>query len=180
MSPAIDAAVVALRFPWWTSAFLLLTTILYARGFARVHRQMPARFTLRRFGYYLSGIVALAIALVSPLEALDDKLLITHMLQHLLLMMIAPPLLLLSYPLHPPQRPNEMRTAHFPQLQTSSLFVHGSRDGFGSIDEMTLALKLIPALSELLPIAAAGHELMTKRNRDELPSRIVDAFRSFL
>ena len=33
-------------------------------------------------------------------------------------------LLLLSYPLHPPQRPGELRTSHFPQLQTSTLFVH--------------------------------------------------------
>jgi putative membrane protein len=98
MSSAINAAVMAWRFLSWASAFLLLTTILYARGFARVHRQMPARFTLWRLGYYLSGMVALAIALVSPLEALDDKLLITHMLQHLLLLMVAPPLLLLGAP----------------------------------------------------------------------------------
>src|SRR5271156_1769648 len=44
-------------------------------------------------------------------------------------------LLLLSYPLHPPQRPGELRTGHFAQLQTSALFVHGTRDGFGTIDE---------------------------------------------
>src|SRR5271154_213323 len=61
-------------------------------------------------------------------------------------------LLLLSYPLHPPQRPEELRTAHFPRLQTPTLFVHGVRDGFGSIDEMIAALKHIPARTELLPI----------------------------
>ena len=54
-------------------------------------------------------------------------------------------LLLLSYPLHPPQRPAELRTAHFPNLQTPALFVSGARDGFASIQEMTEALKLIPA-----------------------------------
>ena len=48
-------------------------------------------------------------------------------------------LLLLSYPLHPPQRPGELRTAHFPRLQVPALFVHGTRDGFGSINEMTAA-----------------------------------------
>jgi predicted alpha/beta-hydrolase family hydrolase len=88
-------------------------------------------------------------------------------------------LLLLSYPLHPPQRPGELRTAHFPQLQVPALFAHGTRDGFGSINEMETALKLIPARSELLPINAAGHELMTKKNRNEAPQMIVDAFRSF-
>src|SRR5271154_2261926 len=48
-------------------------------------------------------------------------------------------LLLLSYPLHPPQRPAELRTAHFPNLQTPALFVIGSRDGFATIPEMTEA-----------------------------------------
>jgi len=54
-------------------------------------------------------------------------------------------LLLLSYPLHPPRKPAELRTAHFPQLKTPSLFVHGGRDPFGSHDEMKSALALIPA-----------------------------------
>lgn len=85
-------------------------------------------------------------------------------------------LLLLSYPLHPPQRPAEMRTAHFPSLQTSALFVHGVRDGFGSIEEMTAVLKLIPAHTSLLAVEGAGHELMTKKNRSELPKAICDAF----
>src|SRR6202161_3580295 len=52
---------------------------------------------------------------------------------------VADRLLLLSYPLHPPQRPSELRTAHFPRLQVPALFVHGTRDGFGSIDEMEAA-----------------------------------------
>ncbi len=88
-------------------------------------------------------------------------------------------LLLLSYPLHPPQRPTELRTQHFPKLQIPAMFVHGTRDGFGSIDEMVSALKLIPAETELLPIASAGHELMTRRNRDEMPKSVAEAFRSF-
>ena len=88
-------------------------------------------------------------------------------------------LLLLSYPLHPPQRPEELRTAHFPRLQTPALFVHGTRDGFGSIDELGSALKLIPARTELLPITGAGHELLSKKNREELPAIVVKTFRSF-
>jgi hypothetical protein len=92
---------------------------------------------------------------------------------------IADALLLLSYPLHPPQRPTELRTGHFPDLNTPALFVHGMRDGFGSIEELTAAMQLIPARTELLPIPGAGHELMTKKNRDELPKIVVKAFQSF-
>jgi hypothetical protein len=85
-------------------------------------------------------------------------------------------LLLLSYPLHPPKRPDQPRTAHFPSLQTPALFVSGTRDGFGTIEELTAALKLIPARTQLLPIEGAGHELMTKRNAAELPGIITSAF----
>jgi uncharacterized protein len=89
-------------------------------------------------------------------------------------------LLLLSYPLHPPQRPEELRTQHFPHLQTPAMFVQGTCDGFGSIDEMAGALNLIPTCTKLLPIGCAGHELMTKRSRAELPRQIVEAFQAFV
>jgi predicted alpha/beta-hydrolase family hydrolase len=85
-------------------------------------------------------------------------------------------LLLLSYPLHPPKRPTELRTAHFSMLRTPSVFVQGSRDGFASLDEIETALKLIPARTKLLLIQGAGHELMTKANRVDLPKLVVQAF----
>jgi uncharacterized protein len=88
-------------------------------------------------------------------------------------------LLLLSYPLHPPRKPAELRTAHFPQLKTPSLFVHGGRDPFGSHDEMKTALALIPAQTMLLEIEGAGHELLGKKTEENLPSRIVQAFQDF-
>ena len=88
-------------------------------------------------------------------------------------------LLLLSYPLHPPKRPDQMRTTHFPALQTPALFVSGERDGFGSKAEMEAALELIPAQTELMEVPAAGHELITPRNRAELPERIVERFLEF-
>ncbi|WP_348262054.1 alpha/beta fold hydrolase [Telmatobacter sp. DSM 110680] len=88
-------------------------------------------------------------------------------------------LLMLSYPLHPPKRPDQMRTAHFPSLLTPALFVSGERDGFGSKMEMEAALKLIPAKTELLMVAGAGHELMTPRNRADLPTLVVEAFLKF-
>ena len=88
-------------------------------------------------------------------------------------------LLLLSYPLHPPKRPDQMRTTHFPALRTPALFVSGERDGFGSKAEMKTALKLIAAKTELLMVPGAGHELITPRNRAELPGQVVEAFLGF-
>lgn len=72
---------------------------------------------------------------------------------------VASALLLLSYPLHPPAKADQLRTAHFPDLRTPCLFVHGTRDPFGSPDEMRHALNLIPAPNELVLIEKAGHEL---------------------
>jgi len=88
-------------------------------------------------------------------------------------------LLLLSYPLHPPKRPTELRTAHFPKLSTPALFVSGTRDGFGTIEEMTAAVKLMPARTQLVAIEGAGHELMSKRNAAELPAIVRNAFSAF-
>ena len=68
---------------------------------------------------------------------------------------------------------------HFPRLQTPALFVHGSRDGFGSIPELEEARKLIPAYTELLAIPGAGHELLTKQNRANLPQLCAERFLSF-
>ena len=90
---------------------------------------------------------------------------------------LADALLLLSYPLHPPQRPAEMRTVHFPKLSTPAFFVSGSRDGFGTVEEMKTALKFIPAGTELLTIMGAGHELMTKKNSGELRRVVAELFR---
>ena len=59
-------------------------------------------------------------------------------------------LLLFSYPLHPPRKPEQRRVQHLPGLQVPALFVHGTRDPFGSVDEMESALKMIPAKTELL------------------------------
>jgi hypothetical protein len=53
-------------------------------------------------------------------------------------------LLLVSYPLHPPGRPERLRTAHFPSLDVPCLFVSGTRDTFGSPAELEAATAAIP------------------------------------
>ena len=83
-------------------------------------------------------------------------------------------LLLLSYPLHPPRKPEQLRVQHLPNLRTPSLFVHGTRDPFGSVEEMTKALQLIPAKTELMKVEGAGHDLgfKGKTEQKELPGKI--------
>ena len=93
---------------------------------------------------------------------------------------LVPAILLLAYPLHPPKKPAGPRTAHFASLQTSAMFVSGTRDGFGTIDEMRTALKLITARTELLVIEGAGHELMTAKNRGEVGKQIRESFLKFV
>jgi uncharacterized protein len=53
-------------------------------------------------------------------------------------------LVLLSYPLHPPGKPDQLRTEHFGDLDVPCLFVSGDRDPFGSPDELDAAVKAIP------------------------------------
>lgn len=72
---------------------------------------------------------------------------------------LADGLLLLSYPLHPPKQPAKLRTAHFASLRTRAVFVHGSRDPFGTPDEMREAIGLIPAATSLHIMTGAGHDL---------------------
>jgi uncharacterized protein len=73
---------------------------------------------------------------------------------------------LLSYPLHPPGKPEALRTAHFPKLRTQAALVHGSKDPFGSIEEMEAALTKIAAPHKLIVIEGAGHDL--RRGRFDL------------
>ncbi len=86
-------------------------------------------------------------------------------------------LLLLSYPLHPPRKPEQLRTAHFPKLTAPTLFVHGSRDPFGTLDELKSAIALIPIPVQLLEIEGAGHDL--GRDREAAAARIAAAFLDF-
>jgi predicted alpha/beta-hydrolase family hydrolase len=83
-------------------------------------------------------------------------------------------LLLLSYPLHPPRKPEQLRIQHLPNLRTPSLFVHGTRDPFGNVEEMTNALQLIPAKTELMKVEGAGHDLGFKGKNEPkgLPGQI--------
>jgi predicted alpha/beta-hydrolase family hydrolase len=91
-------------------------------------------------------------------------------------------LLLLSYPLHPPRKPEQLRVQHLPNLRTPSLFIHGTRDPFGSIEAMRKAVVLICAKTELMAVEGAGHDLGFKGRSQapELPGMILSAFAQFV
>jgi predicted alpha/beta-hydrolase family hydrolase len=92
--------------------------------------------------------------------------------------------LLLSYPLHPPQKPAQLRTVHFSKITKPAFFVHGTRDPFGSIAEMKAALELIPGRHTIMEVDGAGHELLSKtrsgRSPTDLLSRIAEGFQAFV
>jgi predicted alpha/beta-hydrolase family hydrolase len=84
---------------------------------------------------------------------------------------ISDALLLLSYPLHPPQKPEQLRTGHFESLYTRALFVHGTDDPFGTAEELRAALKLLPSTAELVTIERAGHDL--KRGKFDISGAVL-------
>lgn len=94
---------------------------------------------------------------------------------------LADALLLLSYPLHPPRRPAELRTAHLPKLATPALFAHGSRDPFATRDEIEAARRLIPAATALVGLDGAGHDLFRTPGRAgaDVTAEIAAAFLAF-
>ena len=86
-------------------------------------------------------------------------------------------LLLQSYPLHPPGRPDALRTEHLPRLQIPTLFIHGRTDPFATPAELESARALIPTMTRVLTIDG-GHDLGWGKQRSghDLPARIAEAF----
>jgi putative membrane protein len=78
-----------------------LTALVYARGWLRLRSAFPGLISPARLAAFFSGIAFVWVAIGSPLNAFDDVSLTVHMAQHLLLMAIAPPLILLGAPALP-------------------------------------------------------------------------------
>jgi len=88
-------------------------------------------------------------------------------------------LLLFSYPLHPPGKPDQLRTQHLPQLRVPALFASGTHDPFGTIEELQSAIKLVPTKTVLLPMDHAGHDLgfRGKKKNEALPTTVLAEFK---
>ena len=82
-------------------------------------------------------------------------------------------LTLFSYPLHPPGKPEKLRTEHLPRIETPTVFTHGTSDPFGSIGELRAAAALIPVRTEVVEITGARHDLGSKTL--DVPVMAVDA-----
>ncbi|HXX44732.1 MAG TPA: cytochrome c oxidase assembly protein [Candidatus Acidoferrales bacterium] len=98
MSPVAQAVLASWSFPPYATALILLTALLYLRGWLTLRVAIPKRFTIFRLASFLGGLAALEAALASPIDAFDPFFLTDHMFQHMVLMMVVPPLILLGDP----------------------------------------------------------------------------------
>lgn len=80
------------------NASLCLAAILYVKGWNRLRTVAKHQFPVGRLAAFIAGIVTIWIAIASRLVSLDDVSLTVHMVQHLLLAAVAPPLILLAAP----------------------------------------------------------------------------------
>jgi cytochrome c oxidase assembly factor CtaG len=98
---APEAIALAWRFEPAVIAPVAAAAALYAAGFTALSRRMPERFGPGQAGAFAAGLGAVLVALCSPLDPLGHRWLQAHMAQHLLLMVVAPPLLWLGAPVAP-------------------------------------------------------------------------------
>lgn len=84
--------------PLGVNLALCLAALVYARGWRRLHIAFPNLISVWQLGAFMSGLFSLWIALGSPLVSLDHYLLSIHMVEHILLMTVAPPMILLGAP----------------------------------------------------------------------------------
>jgi len=83
----------------WILTILAVAVLGYIRGLSRMNRAVRSRvFGWARCAAFAAGVATLFAALISPLDALDDQLFSAHMVQHLVLMLVAPPLLVAGRP----------------------------------------------------------------------------------
>jgi cytochrome c oxidase assembly factor CtaG len=101
VSPTLDACLRSWAFDPWLLGALLLSAGVYLRGWLVLHRRNPLRWHSGHLAAFLGGLAIVYVALASPIEPFAALLLSVHMVQHLLLMMLAPPLLWLGAPLFP-------------------------------------------------------------------------------
>ncbi len=85
-------------FPIQLTMLLALVVFCYVRGYLHLRKAFPRIIDLRHMAAFISGLVAIWVAVGSPLASMDHELLAIHMVQHLILMAVAPPLILLGMP----------------------------------------------------------------------------------
>ncbi len=109
--------------PPFLTAAIILSALIYLRGWFAIHRTRPDQFPAWRLSAFLAGLATIWIAIASPLDGFADALLSAHMIEHLLLMSFVPPLLLLGSPQVPMLRglPRIVVRIFSPLFQSHSL-----------------------------------------------------------
>src|SRR5262249_36949395 len=129
----------------WLLVAILCSALIYLRGWLALRVRDPERWRAVQLVTFLGGLSALYLALASPLDPFAALLLQVHMVQHVLLMMVAPPLLWLGAPFFPLLRglPREIRIVWIAPLFRSRLV----RRFFTEISHPKIALPLFVAAS---------------------------------
>jgi uncharacterized protein len=93
-------------------------------------------------------------------------------------------LVFLGYPLHPPGRPDRLRAEHLSRIKAPMLFVQGSRDAFGTSDELRPIIDRLPARADLHVVEGGDHSFKVPRKaglrQDEVHRQIQDFIASWL
>ena len=101
MSPASQAIFENWSPPLFLTSMVVLTAIVYSRGWFLIRKTRPLQFHAGRLTTFILGLAILWLAIGSPMDGFSDALLSAHMMEHLLLMSFVPPLLLLGHPQAP-------------------------------------------------------------------------------
>jgi cytochrome c oxidase assembly factor CtaG len=101
MASEIRAILTSWSPPIGISVVVAFVAVVYARGWFAIRATRPSYFTGWRLTAFLLGVLILWLSIGSPIDALADVLLSAHMVQHLLLMSVVPPLIVLSAPVVP-------------------------------------------------------------------------------
>lgn len=167
MPPSLSEAIAqSWTVPLWPTLGMLIAGILYGRGWRLARATRPQELPPWRAACFFLGLFSLWIALASPLDALNEFLLTAHMTQHLLLMSIAPPLLLLGNPVVPLLRalsPGFVRDELAPWMSTRAIhrlqrFLTHPVFGWLAIDAAIVAWHF-PAAYELALRSSFWHQM---------------------
>jgi putative membrane protein len=101
MSPQAQSLLNEWSSPIALNVTIFLTAFLYCRGWLILRPSSPLLISTSRLAAFLAGLLFLWIAIGSPLSAFDEASLTVHMVQHILLMLVSPPLVLLGFPALP-------------------------------------------------------------------------------
>jgi cytochrome c oxidase assembly factor CtaG len=98
MTPEVQAVFAEWSPPIFLTVMVILTALVYIRGWFAIRKTRLAQFPDWRLACFLLGLATIWLSIASPLDGFADAMLSAHMVEHLLLMSFVPPLLLLGYP----------------------------------------------------------------------------------